>query len=228
MDALSSVPAVGLEPTPSRLQRDARPSSRTGIASSQCWCRTNLTEVQSPGPLRGPGQSETPSKPEPAVGLEPTHPALRERPADPRHTGFAAPPGGIEPPLPPSQSGALSVGPRERYLNGAQGSRTPYTVLARHRSDPSVTPFSGQNPKSEIPNPKQIRNPKFQFRNSKSETNAEFPIQTTAISFTSSGSGGNRTHLVAVHVGFTDQPVSQDASDPQLQIRMTQTCRFPF
>jgi hypothetical protein len=52
----NSVPAVGLEPTPSRLQRDARPSSCTGVASSQCWCRTNLTEVQSPSPLRGPGQ----------------------------------------------------------------------------------------------------------------------------------------------------------------------------
>ncbi len=30
------------------------------------------------------------------------------------------------------------------------------------------------------------------------------------------GSSGNRTHLVAVHIGFTDQLVSQDASDPKV------------
>ena len=117
--------------------------------------------------------------------------ALRERPAVPRHTGKypreelnlhrrlrrAAPspldhgdvehqsralPEGIEPPLPPSDDGALSIGPWEHVCrrragsvsdrrtpvanapgspSGAQGSRTPHSVLARHRSDPSGTPF---------------------------------------------------------------------------------------
>jgi hypothetical protein len=72
-----SEPAVGLEPTASALQERC-PTCRASPAdcSSQCWCRANSTEVQSLRPLpRAWLEDET----EPAVGLEPTSSALRER-----------------------------------------------------------------------------------------------------------------------------------------------------
>jgi hypothetical protein len=42
-----------------RITRAVPGPSSLALVSSQCWCRANLTEVQSLNPLRGPGQSKT-------------------------------------------------------------------------------------------------------------------------------------------------------------------------
>jgi hypothetical protein len=105
--------------------------------------------------------------------------------------------------------------------NGIMGSRTPHAVLARHRSDPSVTPRK----KSEIRISKSETNPKSKTRNPKlrgMDSNHRHPGSepgVAAAELPRIGSSGNRTHLVAVHIGFTDQLVSQDASDPKIQTR---------
>src|SRR5262245_11637151 len=80
-------PAAGIEPAPSRLQRDALPQSHTGMSRARRLqshaCKATLAK---------------PRLQKPAVGIEPTRSALRERCSACRASpANSASPAGVEP-----------------------------------------------------------------------------------------------------------------------------------
>ena len=87
------------------------PSGIAGIKSSQCWCRASSAGVQSPGPLRGPGQQREGGRRE----SNPHNPGSQPGPATALGSATVLQPG-FEPGTQPSQSRVMSLSPSKQQL----------------------------------------------------------------------------------------------------------------